>query len=120
MASSTDDVRSLRVCAKALRANREAIASTLFGESGRDDENRFQDSTDQLRQRVHDNLDLLIRHLEGKEDFGALYAGQRIYELTDLQKTPAENLEACCLSVQRDGDIYRRYLEQHVTQEELE
>jgi FkbH-like protein len=120
MASSTKDVRSLRVCAQALRLNREAIESELFGESGRDSENRFQDSADQLRQRVRDNLDLLIRHFEGREDFGVLYAGQRNYELTNLQKTPAENLEACRLSVERDGDIYRRYLAQHVTHDELE
>jgi FkbH-like protein len=120
MASSAKDIQGLRVCAKALRADREAIESTLFGESGRDSENRFQDSAEQLRQRVRDNLDLLIKHLEGREDFGILYAGQRNYELTNLQKTRADNLEACRLSVQRDGDIYRSYLARHVTQGELE
>jgi FkbH-like protein len=108
------------VCAKVLRTNYEAIVSALYGDSGRDGENRFEDSADQLRQRVSDNLGLLIRHFEGIEDFGALYAGQRNFELTDLHKTPAENLEACRLSVQRDGDIYRRYLAQHVTEDELE
>src|ERR1700680_1500724 len=116
---SIQDVRSFRVCAKVLRANQEVIVSSRFGETGRDTENRFQDSDDQLRQRARDSLDFLVRHFEGGTDFGALYAGQRNFELTDLHKTHAENLEACRLSVQRDADIYRRYLAQHVTNHEL-
>src|ERR1700724_3440060 len=110
--------RSLRGCARALRTDREDLVSALFGDSGRDSENRFEDSAEQLRQRVRDSLDLLIKHCDGREDFGALYSGQRNYELTNLQKTHAENLTARRLSVQRDGDIYRKFLAKRVTQEE--
>jgi FkbH-like protein len=116
---SIRDIRSLRVCAKVLRTNYDAIVFSLFGDSGRDTENRFQDSPEQLRQRVRDSLDFLIKHFEGNADFGAIYAGQRNFELTNLQRTRAENLEVCRRSVERDGEIYRRYLAQRVTTGEL-
>jgi FkbH-like protein len=97
----------IKECARALRTRREEVISALIANSARGRENRFGDEPEQLRRRVRDELGLLVGHLEGREDFGALYLGVRMFELTQLERTHAENLEAYRRAVSEDSEIYR-------------
>src|SRR5271155_5531443 len=92
-------------CAKQLQRNIEEVVSRLIGETARGRENRFQDGPDELRDRVRNEVALLIEFLKGRADFGALYTGQRAFELTHLEKTREENLAIYRREVESDGHI---------------
>ena len=110
----------LRVCARALREHREAVVQALIQGTGYGRENRFQDVPNQLRERVGESLALLIEHLEGREDFGSLYTGQRLFELTRLEKTHQANLEEYRRAVGEDEDVYLTLLGPYVSARALQ
>jgi FkbH-like protein len=64
-------------------------------------------------------LALLICHLKGAPNRGALYAGQRLSELTELERTREENLRNARLAIQEEAEVYRTALVAHATPEQL-
>jgi hypothetical protein len=91
------------------------VVSALISDTTRSTENRFHDTPEQLRERVRDSLALLVEHLEGRKDFGALYTEQRIFELTQLERSRAENLQEYRRAVEEDGTVYRVFLAPRVS-----
>jgi FkbH-like protein len=106
-------------CVSFLSKHREIVVQGLIEGTSCRQESRFQDSPDQLARRVGDNLGLLIEHLRGREDFGALYLGQRIFELTRLERTPEENLQEYRRAVSEEHDVFRRVLSARVSPDAL-
>ena len=101
---------SLRACARALRDHRDEAVRALIAGAQAPKDNRFDDPPEIFKRRVAATLDLLIGHLEGREDFAALYAGQRNYELFQLERSLEDNLQASRRSVAEDGAVLRAVL----------
>lgn len=114
-ADNRPELSDERACARAFRDHIDEVVSDVIAGTRRNIENRFQDSAEQLRERVRDGLALLVQYLEGGEDFGALYAGQQIFELTRLEKSRTENLQEYKRAVEEDGNVYRAFLNSHVS-----
>jgi FkbH-like protein len=93
-----------------LRQHHSEVVTALLNETNRGAENRFQDTGEQLRHRVGDGLQLLVKHLEGREDYGALFTGQRMNELTVLEKTRAENLLLSRKAIEEESNVYLKFL----------
>ena len=82
--------------------------------------NRFRETPAQLRDRVNGSLGLLIQFLAGDDDFGDLYTGQRIFELTCLDHTREQNLEYCRRAVTEDERVLVGALSPRVSESDLE
>lgn len=108
-----------RRCAALLRKGHTRLTKALIEGITAPRENRFGEAPKTFEDRVGDSLNLLIRHLEGMPDFGALYAGQRLSELYQAELSREENLAVSRRSVEEDGAILRAYLEPMVSVEEL-
>ena len=108
-----------RRCAALLRKGHTRLTKALIEGITAPRENRFGEAPKTFEDRVGDSLNLLIRHLEGMPDFGALYAGQRLSELYRAELSREENLAVSRRSVEEDGAILRAYLEPMVSVEEL-
>ena len=77
--------------------------------------------TDQIyKERIGAGLDLLIGHIEGKQGFGALYAGKQMFEIFRPELQREENLSLCRTAVQEDHRSLRSFLERRVSTEELD
>jgi FkbH-like protein len=97
----------------------DEVVSRLITDTTRGRENRFQDGPDQLRDRVQAEVTLLIKYLGGRPDFGALYAGQRIFELTHLERTREQNIANYRSAVAADKEVYLTVLRKFLPRVEL-
>jgi FkbH-like protein len=110
----------LRRCAKVLRHQRPALLQALIQGTTHARENRFGDPPEQLMERVGDSLNLLLGHLEGSKDYGSLYIGQRIFELTQLERPRLDNMARYRRAATEEQSIYLAFLESHVDLATLE
>jgi FkbH-like protein len=111
---------NLRACAKALRLHDGEVLNALIQGTTYARENRFQDSPEQLSERVRESLTLLIRHLEGGEESGSLYVGLKVFELTRLERDRAENRAEYERAVNEEEHIYLTFLMEHASSPALE
>jgi FkbH-like protein len=120
MPRDSEDSRALEACANVLRVQQDAIVRSLVEKTVYCQKNRFQDTPDQLRERVAGSLALLIEHLRGRDGYGALYTGQRVFELIHLEQTRQENLNYCRRAVTDDERVFESTLAPHVSAAALE
>jgi FkbH-like protein len=106
-------------CATAFKEHRADVVARLIDGNGRPRQNRFDDPPEVFRQRTAEGLDLLVKHLEGNDGFGALYAGQRNCELFRLEASPQENLDTARRAIDDDKVILRSFLEPRVAEQVL-
>lgn len=99
-----------RLCAKILHNNHRRAVQALIRGNGSPRVNRFEDSPEIFEARVGESLNLLIGHLNGRDHFGELYAGQIAIELVRPELTPDENLTTCRVNVTRDLEILKELL----------
>lgn len=111
---ASDQAADLRQCAKVLRAHASGLAEALIAGSTYWRENRFQIEPAEQRSRVSESLDLLIRCLRGDKACGALYAGQRIVELTQLERPREENYADYRRAIAEELAVYSNFLRSRV------
>jgi FkbH-like protein len=109
---------ALRACARILKRERASILLALF-DSRKLSNNRHRETDFQLKERTGDALAMLVDHLRGMPDRGALYFGQLISELTDIERPRAENVLTAKRQIQQDAVIYNNALALHATEEQL-
>lgn len=95
----------LQACAKILRDHRQALSQALTLGTTHRRENRFNDQPAQLLERAADSLDLLIRYLQGERQAGPIYVSQRVFELTQLERTREANRMECQRAVLEEEKI---------------
>jgi FkbH-like protein len=120
--SSTNDVipaRSASRCAFFLRKDHGLLVRRLIAGLDGPRENRFNDPPEEFANRVGEGLTLLTRHVEGVPSFGALYAGQRLFELYHNEWSHEDNLRFARRHVEEDRSILRAHLQRFVTSDEL-
>lgn len=105
--------------ARALQKHRDDVVARLIAGESHPRENRFDDPPEIFVQRTAEGLDLLIKHLDGKEGFGALYAGQRNGEIFRLESPMDENLNAARRAIGQDKTQLRDFLQSQVSLEAL-
>jgi FkbH-like protein len=113
------NIKTASRCAQLFRANRTALAQALIAGYLSPRDNRFNDPADVFEARVVESCNLLIGHLEGRSNFGELYAGQRTVEIIRPEITREENLAAAERAVEEDRLVFRRFLEPLVNTEDL-
>jgi len=97
-------------CAATLRRCQNEIITTLTQGHADESENRFRDSPEVFRLRSQERFELLVRYLSGEQHFGDLYLGQRIFELTRLEYTRADNLTLYRRAFENEQRIFREAL----------
>ena len=102
------DLRMRRRCARVMRAARPQLVRALIDEAHRP--NRFAEPAEVFERRVDEGLDLLIRHVGGEAGFGALYAGQRLFEIVEPERERDANVQACRAAVEADWAALRHVL----------
>lgn len=107
-------------CAEVLQRQRAAVVDALIAHTAYGRENRWKDSPEQLEERIGESLTLLIKYLQGRKDFGPLYTGQRIFDLTWLGRSREENQADHRRAVSDEYDVYVTFLKQHVSPAALE
>lgn len=105
---------SLRGCAEVLHRQKHAVVDALIAGTTNWRENRFKDPPAQQRDRVSESVTLLVRCLRGEKAYGALYAGQRIFELTQLERPREENYSDYRRTVAEELAVYSDFLKSHV------
>jgi FkbH-like protein len=106
-------------CANKLRKHRSSIVKALIAGTKEPRINLLGESEQVFEARVTDSLDMLIRHVEGKRGFGALYAGERMFELFRPERSRDENMDLTRRSVEEDRLILHNFLEPLASAEEL-
>ena len=109
----------LTECARVLRKHRDDVVERLIAGQSRPRENRFDDPPEVFTQRTAEGLDLLVKHLDGNDAFGALYAGQRNSELFRLEVPLEDNLDAARRAIGEDRTILRAFLQPRVPERSL-
>jgi FkbH-like protein len=104
---------------KILQLNRRKLAQALIAGIDVPRENRFLDPPDVFEARTIEAVNLLIGHLEGRQNFDALYVGQRAMELIQPELTREKNLTACRRSVEQDLQIYREFLRPRIGADQM-
>jgi FkbH-like protein len=99
--------------------HRSSIVKALIAGVKEPRKNLFEEPTNVFEERVSDGLDMLIRHVAGTPDFGALYAGERMFELYRPERPRDENLHLARQSVEEDITILHAYLAPLVSAQEL-
>ena len=107
--------------ASALRRHRRYIVEALL--HGTDGDavlpNRFGESEERFRAQVDDGLELFIRALEGREEYAALWAGQRVLDLYDPDQTRETNTATIRKSLASERACVARALRDRVSPEDL-
>lgn len=111
--------RPAQSAAKLIRRERATLVRALISGNGSPRENRFNDSCEMFERRVGEGLDLLASYLEGDVSAGALYAGQRMIEISKPELTADENLIAARKSIGDELEILQHFLSRALSENDL-
>jgi FkbH-like protein len=98
--------KKLSQCARAIRSAKNKFVNALILGIEEPRLNRFEEPAEIYEARVHEELELLCRYLEGNKECGFLYSGQRIFELHHAERTVIENIETSRKRLDEDRLIF--------------